>query len=127
MHEELLLIMEYMPGGSLYQAIHKHSETLSWVNGWAAAAAAAAAATAAALHPAPLRPLHTPTACSGQQVAIDVARGLAHLHSRGIIHMDVKSAVGGSSEAAHRVAWRRPSWAPHLGVRHPSEPCRTCC
>jgi serine/threonine protein kinase len=52
-------------------------------------------------------------------VAVDVARGLAYLHSKGIIHMDVKSAVGDSNEAAHRVAWRRPSWAPHLGVRRP--------
>jgi hypothetical protein len=31
--EETLVIMEYRPGGSLYQAIHRRNKPLSWANG----------------------------------------------------------------------------------------------
>lgn len=59
---DLMLVMELMEGGTLYDAISNDAtDSFLW---WR----------------------------RGKSVALDIARGLAFLHSRGIVHMDMKSA-----------------------------------
>lgn len=59
--EQLLLITEYMPRGSLYDLIAKDTEgKLTWYN-------------------------------RGRLIALDIVRGLMHMHCADIIHQDIKS------------------------------------
>lgn len=59
---DLMLVMELMEGGTLYDAISNDATgSFLW---WR----------------------------RGKSVALDIARGLAFLHSRGVLHMDMKSA-----------------------------------
>ena len=112
---EILLVMEYVPGGSLFDSLHR-AGGVTWENwcggrgggrgavkGWVwegsgtpgVSADACSARQCCLLTPL----LSRPTLRSGRQYALDVARGLAFLHSRRILHLDVKSAVGGRAGA----------------------------
>lgn len=59
---DLMLVMELMEGGTLYDAIS--NDTTGSFLWWR----------------------------RGKSIALDIARGLAFLHSRGVLHMDMKSA-----------------------------------
>ena len=43
--------------------------------------------------------------CRGHQVALDLARGLAHLHQQNIVHLDIKSGVGSAKLLLSLSVW----------------------
>lgn len=63
-NDQFMLVMELMEGGTLYDALANDDSTKRTFGWWR----------------------------RGKGIALDIARGLAYLHSRHITHMDVKSA-----------------------------------
>ncbi len=123
--QEVVIVTELMQGGTLWRALHSGKVTwykrwavgwlVGWVAGWLEWSGGVCWIRQEGGHCIVLREevpdaclsldntppcsagalLCSSLLCRGLRIAIDVARGLDYLHRRNIVHLDLKSPVGG--------------------------------
>ena len=49
--------------------------------------------------------------CRGRQIALDIVRGLVFMHSKSMIHLDLKSSNGASTPSGQLAKHYRVGWS----------------